>query len=46
MYINIPGFYAAFFGDIIDLETVAKVIFKKYREGNNPLYYEESGWDG
>jgi hypothetical protein len=46
MHINIPGFYAAFFGDMADLETASKVIFKKYREGSNPVYYEESGWDG
>jgi hypothetical protein len=36
----------AFFGDVADLETTSKVVFKKYREGSNPLYCEESGWDG
>lgn len=46
MYINIPGFYAAFFGNVEDLETASKVVFKKCREGSNPLYCEESGWDG
>ena len=46
MYVDIPGFYAAFFGNVADLETVSKVVFKKCREGGNPLYYEESGWDG
>jgi hypothetical protein len=46
MHIDIPGFYAAFFGDVADLETASKVVFKKCREGSNPLYYEESGWDG
>lgn len=29
-----------------DLETASKVVFKKCREGSNPLYCEESGWDG
>ena len=27
-------------------EIAAKTAFKKWREGDNPLYYEESGWDG
>jgi len=42
MYINIPGFYIVFFRDVVDLETIAKVIFKKCREGSNLLYYKES----
>lgn len=46
MYIDTPGFYAAFFGGVADLETASKVVFKKCREGSNPLYSEESGWDG
>ncbi len=46
MYIDIPGFYAAFFGNVADLETASKVVFKKCREGSNPLYCEDSGWDG
>lgn len=46
MYIDIPGFYAAFFGDVTDLETASRVVFEKCREGSNPLYCEESGWDG
>jgi len=46
IYIDIPGFYAAFFRGMADLETTSKVVFKKYREGSNPLYCEESGWDG
>ncbi len=45
MYIDIPGFYAAFFGNVADLETASKVVFKKCREGNNPLYCEENEWD-
>jgi hypothetical protein len=46
MYIDISGFYAAFFGRVADLETMSKVVFKKCREGSNLLYCEESGWDG
>jgi hypothetical protein len=45
IYINIPGFYIVFFRNIVDLETISKVIFKKYREGSNLLYYKESEWD-
>lgn len=43
IYINIPSFYIVFFRDIVDLEIISKVIFKKYREGNSLLYYKESG---
>jgi hypothetical protein len=39
-----PGFYQTFFGNVA--ETAAKTAFKKSREGDNPLYYEESWWDG
>jgi hypothetical protein len=46
MYINIPGFYAASLGGVADLKTTSKVVSKKCREGSNPLYCEESGWDG
>ena len=44
MYVGVPGFYETFFGNVA--ETAAKTAFKKWREGDNPLYYEESGWDG
>ena len=46
IYINIPGFYTAFFGNIVDLETTSNVVFKKCREGSNLLYCKESRWDG
>ena len=44
MYVGVPGFYETFFGNVA--ETAAKTAFEKWREGDNPLYYEESGWDG
>lgn len=44
MYVGVPGFYETFFDNVA--ETAAKTAFKKWREGDNPLYYEESGWDG
>jgi hypothetical protein len=28
MYIDIPGFYAAFFGDVVDLETRLRLFLK------------------
>jgi len=42
IYINIPSFYVVFFRNIVDLKTISKVVFKKYREGSNLLYYKES----
>ncbi|KAI8963086.1 hypothetical protein F5Y11DRAFT_320816 [Daldinia sp. FL1419] len=42
MYVDIPGFYEAFFGRIPGLESSSKTIFEKCREGPNPLFCE--GW--
>lgn len=46
LLIDVPGFYEAFFGEIVGLEPVAKAVFEKSQEGDNPLYDEESGWRG
>ena len=43
MYVGVPGLYETFFGNVA--ETAAKTTFKKWRESDNPLYYEEGGWD-
>jgi hypothetical protein len=32
MYIDIPGFYEAFFGGVADLETASRVIFKDVKK--------------
>ena len=46
MYVGVPGFYETFFGDVGGLEPAAKAVFKRCREGDNPLYCEGSGWRG
>jgi hypothetical protein len=38
MYVGVPGFYETFFDNVA--ETAAKTAFKKWREGDSPLYYE------
>ncbi|KAI1760953.1 hypothetical protein GGR53DRAFT_507328, partial [Hypoxylon sp. FL1150] len=44
MYVNIPGFYKAFFGRIPDLERASEAIFKMCCEGPDPMFRE--GWLG
>ena len=44
LYIGVPGFYEAFFGEVAELESMAKAVFKKCQEGKSPLYKEEGGW--
>jgi Fungal protein kinase len=44
LYIGVPRFYEAFFGEIEGLETAAAAIFMKCQKGVDPLYSEELGW--
>lgn len=44
LYVGVPGFYEAFFGGVPGLESAARAVFKKCKEGDNPQYSEESGW--
>jgi hypothetical protein len=44
LYIDVPGFFDAFFGDVANLTSVADVIFRKCQERKDPLYTEEGGW--
>ena len=37
-YIEIPGLYKAFFRGVKGLKKASITIFKKYKEGDNPLY--------
>ncbi|OJD21394.1 hypothetical protein ACJ73_07263 [Blastomyces percursus] len=46
MYIDIPGFYDAFFGNIRELQTKAQAVFERCKEGEDPLYREGTGWRG
>lgn len=44
MYIDIPDFYEAFFGNIPELETASQDIFHKCTQGTQPLF--QQGWTG
>ena len=44
LYVGVPGFYEAFFREVRDLEAVGTAVFRKCKEGDNPLYREEGGW--
>jgi hypothetical protein len=43
LYIDVPGFFDAFFGEITDLKSVTEGVFRKCQEGGNPLYKEGKG---
>jgi hypothetical protein len=38
MYVGFYNFYEIFLRGIIDLETVSKVVFKKYKKSRNLFY--------
>ncbi|KAI9668712.1 MAG: hypothetical protein M1817_005196 [Caeruleum heppii] len=44
LYTGVPGFYEAFFGEVKGLEAAGTAVFKKCKEGDNPLYSDEGGW--
>jgi hypothetical protein len=46
LYVGIPGFAEAFFGDMPGLRPAAQAVFDKCKEGESPLYGMESGWQG
>ncbi|KAI9765136.1 MAG: hypothetical protein M1839_005614, partial [Geoglossum umbratile] len=43
LYIDILGFFDAFFGEVTNLESVTEAVFRKCQEGENPLYKEGKG---
>ena len=43
LYIGIPGFYKAFFGNIRGLKEAAAAVITKSETGDNPLYNKERG---
>ncbi|KAI9777129.1 MAG: hypothetical protein M1839_009085 [Geoglossum umbratile] len=43
LYIDIPNFFDTFFGELMNLESVARAVFKKCKEDENPLYKEGEG---
>ncbi|KAF1363108.1 hypothetical protein EJ07DRAFT_163021 [Lizonia empirigonia] len=44
MYVGVPGFFKAYLGEVLDLTHRAQAVFGKCKEGESPLYKEESGW--
>jgi hypothetical protein len=46
LYVGIPGFFDAFFGDVPGLEMAAQAVFDKCKEGDSPLFRVRSGWQG
>jgi hypothetical protein len=46
LYVGIPGFFEAFFGDVLGLRPAAQAVFNKCKEGDSPLYRVEVGWQG
>ncbi|OAL30160.1 hypothetical protein AYO20_08876 [Fonsecaea nubica] len=42
LYVGLPRFHEAFFGRVADLEEVSAAVFKKCKEGNEPLWRD--GW--
>ncbi|KAF1933800.1 uncharacterized protein M421DRAFT_51329, partial [Didymella exigua CBS 183.55] len=46
MYVGVPGYFDAFFGEVADLRLAGQAVFNKYKEGDIPLYQEESDWQG
>jgi hypothetical protein len=43
LHIDIPNFFDTFFGELMNLESVAGAVFKKCKEDENPLYKEGEG---
>lgn len=41
MYVEVPGFFQAF-GETAGLQPAARAVFKRCKEGDNPVYREES----
>ena len=44
LYIKIPSLYKAFFREVEGLKEISIAVFKKCKEGDNPLYTKKGGW--
>ncbi len=44
LFIDVPDFFDAFFGEVANLTSVADAVFRKCQGGKDPLYTEEGGW--
>jgi len=43
LYVGILGLYKAFFREVEGLKAVSAAVFKKCKEGDNPLYTKKGG---
>jgi len=43
LYVGIPSLYKVFFREVEGLKEASAAVFRKYKEGDNPLY-AEGGW--
>src|SRR6266536_2436457 len=41
LYINVPGFFNTFFGDVANLTSITDTVFRKCQEEKDPLYNEK-----
>jgi hypothetical protein len=47
LYIGVPGFEEAFFGGVLNLQSIAKTVYEKCQEGDDLLFNKEAGgWKG
>ncbi|KAL6239577.1 hypothetical protein BDW75DRAFT_250426 [Aspergillus navahoensis] len=44
IYIGVPGFHDAFFGQVKGLRDTAATVYAKCKEGPEPLFREDNGW--
>lgn len=44
LFVGVPDFYKAFFGDIENLEEAEIAVFRRCKEGDSPIYSDEAGW--
>jgi len=47
VHVGVSGFEDAFFGEVSNLQSIAKTVFEKCQEGRDPLFNQErGGWQG
>ncbi|KFY03126.1 hypothetical protein V490_00273 [Pseudogymnoascus sp. VKM F-3557] len=44
LYIGVPGFYDAFFGDVEELDSISQAVFAQCQEGGEPIFSDGGGW--
>ncbi|KAL4784889.1 hypothetical protein BJX76DRAFT_197301 [Aspergillus varians] len=44
IYIGVPGFHDAYFGQIEGLEDAGAAVLRRCKEGNSPMFDEGNGW--